>query len=728
MIDALSAARDYIERGWAPIPVPFRTKGPVRDAWHTLRINAETAPIFFNGGPQNIGIILGSASSGLCDLDLDCSEAIAAAPFILPRTAVFGHTSKRGSHWIYRTNLYENQDGAAIKFVGSDKHGLLEVRVGCRGSAAQTIFPPSVHVSGERIEWEGGGPVEIADVDGNELLLRARRLAAAAEIARNYPNVGGRHDGAFVLGGFLARCGFSPPQAAVFVEAVAAASSQPADKRCDMARTARDGANAEKRAGFPALSETFGANTAKKIADWLDYKGGDEAGGADTRGEKTADRVPLLIWYGEDPPPPPKYLVNNMLPEDGVALIGGQYLLGKTFVGADLSAAVMTGDKFTGEPVMRKGAVLWLAAEGEKEIEGRVRASVENKFGGKGPQPFARQAGGVPLLTDQDALEKLIAHAREAAKHAGEKFGLPLALIVIDTVSAAAGFTDENSASVMIMLRELSRATGALVLPIDHYGKQTETGIRGSSAKSAAADAILACLGDRDNEGNVSNHRLAVTKLRNGPTGRVIPFELRQTETQFGVTCIVEWRLSAVEAAPVEKTKTWPKSLIIFKHALLNASTDFGVRMRPFADNLEVLAVDREKVRAEFMRPIPPTTERRRARVSGAARLMLLSAVSSGPARSARISRRPFSGSSTTNHEGGSGNDRNRQHMATAATYLWYLWPAWPPYAPHRQHLWPVWPVWPLPQRVICAVRPSRAFAAPLADSPLSWPGHCGSG
>ena len=43
MNDALAAARDYIERGWAPIPVPFRTKGPLLDEWQTLRINAETA-------------------------------------------------------------------------------------------------------------------------------------------------------------------------------------------------------------------------------------------------------------------------------------------------------------------------------------------------------------------------------------------------------------------------------------------------------------------------------------------------------------------------------------------------------------------------------------------------------------------------------------------------------------------------------------------------------------
>ena len=84
MNDLLSAARDYLERGWAPIPVPFRTKGPLLDEWQTLRINAETAPNFFNSGPQNIGIILGAASGGLCDLDLDCFEAVGAAPYSCP--------------------------------------------------------------------------------------------------------------------------------------------------------------------------------------------------------------------------------------------------------------------------------------------------------------------------------------------------------------------------------------------------------------------------------------------------------------------------------------------------------------------------------------------------------------------------------------------------------------------------------------------------------------------
>ncbi len=273
----LSAVHDYISRGWAPIPIPHRGKGPRIEAWQNLRINAETAPSHFNGTRQNVGIILGKASGGLTDLDLDCPEAIAAAPYILPKTAIFGRASKPASHWIYCTKLSATQDRAAIKFLGSDKTGLLEIRMGAGGAGAQTVFPPSTHVSGEAIEWVGPGPSEIADVDGDDILQSAHRLAAAAELARNYPKIGGRHDAAFVLGGFLARCEFSPAEASLFVEAVGAASLQPGDKRRDMARTARNGANAEKRAGFPMLAETFGKGAAKKVAEWLDYNGEDGA-------------------------------------------------------------------------------------------------------------------------------------------------------------------------------------------------------------------------------------------------------------------------------------------------------------------------------------------------------------------------------------------------------------------------------------------------------------------
>ena len=38
----LAAALDYIARGWSPIPIPHREKGPLIDAWQDIRVNAET--------------------------------------------------------------------------------------------------------------------------------------------------------------------------------------------------------------------------------------------------------------------------------------------------------------------------------------------------------------------------------------------------------------------------------------------------------------------------------------------------------------------------------------------------------------------------------------------------------------------------------------------------------------------------------------------------------------
>ena len=111
-----------------------------------------------------------------------------------------------------------------------------------------------------------------------------------------------------------------------------------------------------------------------------------------------------------------------------------------------------------------------------------------------------------------------------------EQFGLPLALIIIDTLNAAANFKDGNDAAegqfIMNRLNELSRKTGAFVMAVDHFGKAVETGTRGTSAKEAAADMVLALLAERDTAGNISNTRMAVRKLRGGSTGAETPFNL----------------------------------------------------------------------------------------------------------------------------------------------------------------------------------------------------------
>ena len=324
----------------------------------------------------------------------------------------------------------------------------------------------------------------------------------------------------------------------------------------------------------------------------------------------------LLLWHGDEPPQPPPWLVRNTLPETGVALLAGQYGTGKTFVAADLSASVLTGVDFIGEEVSRRGGVLWLAAEGEAEVDARLSAVLNSKFAAalddnadRKRLPFARQKFDVPSLTEKNAQMRLTQLAEEASGGMMARFGVPLALIVIDTLAAAACFDDENSASetqrVMDLLRRLSRSTGALVVAIDHFGKMTDTGVRGSSAKSGAADAILAVLAGKTTEGETEKRRLAVTKLRSGATGRVVPFELRQVPIAFAeaTTCIVEWDLETLSKTTRRRRAEplWTGKSRILKRALDAALAAYGGLVRPHGDSgPEVRSVEREKVRNEF--------------------------------------------------------------------------------------------------------------------------------
>ena len=127
---------------------------------------------------------------------------------------------------------------------------------------------------------------------------------------------------------------------------------------------------------------------------------------------------------------------------------------------------------------------------------------------------------------------------KQAARNIRDQFNLPLALIVIDTLSAVGNFKDGNDASegqrIMNRLAELSRKTGAFALAVDHFGKAVETGTRGTSAKEAAADVVLALLGERDIAGNISNTRMALRKLRGGKVGIETPFDLTVVNAGFG--------------------------------------------------------------------------------------------------------------------------------------------------------------------------------------------------
>jgi D5-like protein/bifunctional DNA primase/polymerase-like protein len=270
---ALALALDYAQRGWNPVPIPFKTKKPLDEGWPRRVIREAEAARFFSTEPMNIGIVLGPTSRGLTDIDLDCAEAIEIAPAILPPTkAIFGRASKRASHRLYyHSTLAATLGQAALQLKDPITKGvLLEVRVG-GDKGAQTVFPGSTHESGEPIKWdESGEPAQA----GDDLVRLAKVVGALSLMARYWP-AGSRHDAALTVGGFLARCGLKPPFVKTYVEFVARAAKD--EEVRDRIKAAEDAANAhqagDKTRGYPALKEVFGHQVAERVADWLEYSG-----------------------------------------------------------------------------------------------------------------------------------------------------------------------------------------------------------------------------------------------------------------------------------------------------------------------------------------------------------------------------------------------------------------------------------------------------------------------
>jgi AAA domain len=331
-----------------------------------------------------------------------------------------------------------------------------------------------------------------------------------------------------------------------------------------------------------------------------------------------AEPATELFWYSNDQAETARaWLVDELLPEMGTGLASGQWGTYKTFVALDLAAAVMAGISFIEAPVARRGGVLFLAAEGAREIPIRLRAVLKAKYAAIERVPFA-WTDNCPRLTDVNAGEALTDLARAAHARMVADFGLPLALIVIDTIGTAAGYAksgDENDAAInqaiMSRLAALSQTTGALVLGIDHFGKAIETGTRGSSAKEAAADVVLALLGDRNVGGVVSNTHLALRKSRAGPSGAEYPFTVRQVEAAPGrdgeavTSLVIDWS-EVRHPAPGAGDTRWSKSLRLLRAVLMDIlASDAASEQRPFADGPIVRAVDLELVRGEFYRRYP---------------------------------------------------------------------------------------------------------------------------
>jgi AAA domain len=328
--------------------------------------------------------------------------------------------------------------------------------------------------------------------------------------------------------------------------------------------------------------------------------------------EQSEEPLPPLYTHGSpDRRPIATWLIKHIIPAKGHGLLSGQWGTAKTFVAIDLAAAVATGQLFLQCAIKRQCGVLFIAAEGANQVRLRFDAVWKEKCGdGKERAPFCWYETA-PLLLHKGSVEKLVAMARQAEAMLMQDHGLPLGLIIVDTLVACAGYRrsgEENDNAVgqalMNVLKAVAEEIGCFVLGVDHFGKDMEAGTRGAASKEGSADSVLVCLGHRELSGAVANARLAVRKNRGGPQGREYPFALRLVDMGMDedgepeTTMVVDWLPAGAVAGAQARPEPDPwlegcrrddqrAVMLRFKRVLHEALAEQGVE-RPIPSALGV--------------------------------------------------------------------------------------------------------------------------------------------
>jgi hypothetical protein len=575
---ALTAAQDYIRRGWNPVPIPFRTKFPIDDGWQLRVINDANVASHFNGTPANIGVILGPTSGGLTDIDCDCREAIALAPVALPKTgAIFGRASARAAHWLYRTGLSGKIEGATVQFRDprrKNKSMIAELRI---GPGAQTVFPGSTHKdTGEDINWDADGEPAIADDD--DLHIRVRRLAALSLLARYWPAEGSRHGVALVVGGFLARAGIAPTLIKYLVQAVARAAGD--EESADRFKAAGDAAKAHERgdrsAGLPRMVEFFGQDIVDRCVEWLGY---DDDYPDVTFNEVQATELPKMqtpaAWWREPATIPPRqWLYGGHYIRKRVGATIGAGGRAKTTQGIFEGVSMACGREIAapGKPNLPSGPLrVWVlnGEEDQDELDRRVAACCQ-KFGVTrdelGDRLFVQSVAAAPLrivglhaINGRPVVNVAVVDYVESFIKANK-----IDVVMIDPLISFHNVMESDNSHMDVVCKEafggIAERTNSAIELFHHPGKPKpgaiETTVEDSRGASAViwavrsarvfnfmtpADATKLGIADDIRRGYI---RISNGKANMGPTGSAtwVRIEVEQLSNGDDVACTSPWK------------------------------------------------------------------------------------------------------------------------------------------------------------------------------------------
>ena len=202
--------------------------------------------------------------------------------------------------------------------------------------------------------------------------------------------------------------------------------------------------------------------------------------------------------------PPTKWLLDTLIPEEGFVGLFGQPGDGKSFIALDWAMCIAAGKPWLGIYPCRQAPVIYVAAEGGRGIQQRVRAWMRHY---KYPDLPAMYYLLSPLyVREEGTVEKFLDHLESIEVWPG--------LIVLDTLSRSFGGGEENASADMghfvDQITRLAAGRRMAALIVHHMNVKGERE-RGSTAFRGAADAMFGCRAEKDKE----NGRILRIELKN---------------------------------------------------------------------------------------------------------------------------------------------------------------------------------------------------------------------
>lgn len=232
--------------------------------------------------------------------------------------------------------------------------------------------------------------------------------------------------------------------------------------------------------------------------------------------------------------PPPEWIIRDIMPRGELYAIYGESTSGKTFVALDLAFAIARGADWNGQAT-KQGGVAYICAEDGRGARNRLKAYEVHNQCNLTNMPFHLLADSPNLLENADAAE-----VAKSLLTLGK-----IDVVFIDTLAQTTPGSSEDSEDMgkaMSNCKKIYKATGAMVIPVHHPGKDLSKGMRGWSGLFGAMDGVMEVSKSEDGRRFVK-----IIKQKNGEAGREWGLNLvsvaidMDAEGQVMSSCITEY-------------------------------------------------------------------------------------------------------------------------------------------------------------------------------------------